>query len=548
MKPSLAVDQQGIGSSRRKKNFLHKTAKSVSEIQSNVNNLADVLVFLEVLGYNAKMVRDYGFKDMRELARHVYEVIDYYNSRTVRASQPLFYRVPGVPRRLIEGLALAAPWLMMLPLVFVFGISLWMDWHLPPPLMTSLALGVLVGMVMSEGPVWLFSRLLLFHHSQSNVAETRRVIKRSYAVFALVLASTVTMILASSAVLKIPYQLAVVAVVGAATMSTHRFSFTVVYTLRKIVLSVIAYGAAFAVLLSLYLLAPSLIPDQGARYLISLGAAFSVLTVAAAYCTRKAFTPSPAKDNVEKPNFFKPLFINTKTLHSSFAVQLWENAPYYIYGTFFIVMLFGDRILSWFYNPVHIVDGLALPLVFNPAYHMGADIALFVVFPIGLVQYIMVGHVFELLNNVSLETSSTDPGAMDRFIRRRYIQTLAVSVTISGLIAALLILQAPSLMGLLGATPVSTNILRIAAVSNVFLAVFTANGSFVMLLNRAKALAAIAVVGALTVGVGGTILGQLGFQDIVFAYLCSCIAAAGLSSFELRRLMRKPANLFLARF
>lgn len=500
-----------------------------------------------MLGYSAKTVRDYGFKDMRDLARHVYEVIDYY-SGTAKAAQPLLYRLPTLSRRLLEGLALAAPWLMMLPLVFVFGISLWMDWHLPAPRMTSLALGILVGMTISEGPVWLFSRLLLFYHSQSNVAETRRVIVRSYSVFAVVLCAAVAVIFAAALASSVPYQLAAITVAGTVTMSLHRFSFTVVYTLRKILLSVLAYGAALATLLSLYLLTPDLIPDQTIRYLASLGAAFLALSVAAAYCTRKAYSPSASRLNVERPSFFKPLFINTKTLRSRFWIQVWENAAYYLYGTFFISMLFGDRILSWLYNPVHTVGGLTIPLVFNTAYHTGADIALFVVFPMGLVQFMMIGHVFELLHNVSLETPSTDPGAMDGFIRRRYAKTVLVSVTISGSIAAVLIVFAPMIMGAINGTSVSASILRVAALSNVFLAVFTTNSSFIMLLNRAKPLAVIALVCALMVGTGGWILGHWGFEEIVFAYLCSCVTAAGLSYLELRRLMRRPSSLFLARF
>lgn len=549
MIPSFEVGRDSSTAySRRRKAFVHKTAKSVSEIQSNVNNLADVLVFLEVLGYSAKTVREYGFRDMRELARNVYEVIDYYDSRTSSGALPFLYRMPAVSRRLLEGLALAAPFLMMLPMVFVFGVSLWMDWRLPAGPMTALALGVLVGMMVSEGQVWMFSRLILFYNSQSNLAETRRITKRSYSLFALIIATTVATLLAGAVLAHVPYELAAIAAAGAATMAFHRFSFTFVYTLRKVLLSVFAYSGALAALLAIYLLAPGMIPDPLTRYLASLGGAFVVLAAAALYCTRKALSPSASKIDVERPHFFKPLNVNKETLHSRFEIQAWENVPYYLYGTFFIFMLFGDRILSWFYNPIRAAGVQTLPLVFNTAYHMGADMALFVLFPIGLVQYVMVGHVFELLHNLSLESPSTDQSAIDRFVRRRYLQTLFVTVTVSGSIAAVLILAAPSVVGLLHGSQTSAGILRVAALSNVFLAVFTTNSSFVMLLNRPKALAAIAVVCALMLGAGGAFLGQLGFQDIIFAYLGSCVTAATLSSLEAKRLMKRPGSLFLARF
>lgn len=546
--PSFEVRREGAAYSRRRKAFLYKTARSVSEIQSNVNNLADVLVFLEVLGYSAKAVRDQGFKDMRDLARNVYEVIDFYDSRTSSGAKSFLYRMPSVSRRLLEGLGLAAPWLMMLPLVFIFGFSLWMDWHLPAAPMTALALGVLVGMMVSEGQVWMFSRLFLFYHSQTNLAETRRIIGRSYALFAVLIAATVVTLFAAGLIVKVPYELVGIACTATVTMAFHRFSFTVVYTLRKVKLAVTAYAGALAALLTIYFLTPGLIGDQVTRYLVALGGAFAVLVVAAIYCTRKVLWPSASKTSAETPHFFKPLNVNKETLRSRFAVQIWENAPYYLYGTFFIIMLFGDRIISWSYNHLRTAGVQAFPLVFNTAYHMGADMALFVLFPVGIVQYVMVGHVFEMLHNLSLESPVTDPSVIDRFVRRRYLQTLLVTVTVSGSIAAALILAAPSIMGLLNGAPVSAGILRVAALSNVFLAVFTANSSFVMLLNRAKALAAIACVCAVILGVGGILLGQLGFQDIIFAYLCSSVTATVLSSLEVRRLMRRPGSLFLSRF
>jgi len=544
----MKTDHPAKGYSRQKEAFLFRTARSVSEIQSNVNNLADVLVFLEVLGYNAKTAREHGFRDMRELARQVFEVIDYFGPRTEAASQQLRYRTPTLSRRLLEGLALSAPWLMMLPLLFVFGVSLWMDWHLPAAPLTALGLGLLLGMMVSEGHVWTYSRLLLFYRAQTNVGETRRVIKRSYLLFAVMLTATGCALVGAAVLVGVPLGLVAIAVASIVTMSFHRFSFTVVYAQRKIVLSVVAYAAAFTALLSVYFLTSTQIPDPTTRYLAALGAGFLVLSVVAIYCTWKMYTAGPAKATADAPHFYKPLFINKETLRSRFGIQLWENAPYYLYGTFFIVMLFGDRLISWFYNTDRLVGGSVLPLVFNAAYHRGADIALLVVFPIGLVQYVRDGHIFSSIHNISLESPSTDPSALDRYVRRRYLLTMSTSLAISGSIAAGLIFFAPAVMVLLNGTSVSMEILRVAALGNFLLAIFVVNSSYVMLLNKAKVLAAIAALCALIVGVGGGILGQFGFEDIVFAYFCSCATAACLSTFEIRRLMRRPASLFFARY
>lgn len=547
MKLPPAADRGAPVWPRRKKSFLLKAAKSVSEIQSNVNNMADVLVFLEVLGYTTKAVREHGYRDMRDLARHVYEVIDYFDPRAARAAQPLLFQLPGRPRRLLQGFALSAPWLMMLPLLFVFGVSLWMDWRLPAPALTALALGVLLGMMVSEGHIWVYSRLLLFYHSQANVSETRRVVNRTYTLFLGVVTVAAGTLILTARMTGVPLGLAEIAAVAMITMSLHRFSFAAVYTLRKVRLSVEAYAGAIVLTLSIYFFAGALIPDGVTRYLVALGCGFLLLLLVAVQCTLQAYHPSTAKAG-DAPEFFRPLFINEKTLRSSFMVQLWENASFYIYGASFMLMMFVDRIVSWFYNPIHSVGGVNLPLVFNAEYHAGADMALFVVFPMGVIQYVMVGHVFEMLHNLALETPATEPGSIDKFLRRRYFITLAVTVLISGAIAGFFTLYAPSIINLLNGAPVSISILRIAAFSNVFLGVFIVNSSFVMVLNRPKVLATIALLSAFVVGVGGFLLGRLGFQDIVFAYLCSCVLAAVLSSVKLAQLMPRASSLFLSRF
>ena len=79
------------------------------------------------------------------------------------------------------------PWFMMVSTIFIFGVSLWLDWHLPVADMTSMALGIMLGMLVGEGPIWVFNRLFIFYHSQANVSETRRVMKRSYAMLAVML-------------------------------------------------------------------------------------------------------------------------------------------------------------------------------------------------------------------------------------------------------------------------------------------------------------------------------------------------------------------------
>ena len=65
--------------SRDARVFASKTARSISEIQQSVNNMADVLVFLEVLGYDDRTAKKNGFENLQELAKYVYNFVDAYD-------------------------------------------------------------------------------------------------------------------------------------------------------------------------------------------------------------------------------------------------------------------------------------------------------------------------------------------------------------------------------------------------------------------------------------------------------------------------------------
>src|SRR5574338_999492 len=129
--------------------FAAKTARSISEIQQSVNNMADVLVFLEVLGYDEELVKRNGFESMRQLARYVYEFVDAFDEGESAAT--LAVQVPTTGRRIAEALSMVFPWVGALALLFISGVSLWMAWGLPREVTTLFLAGVFLGLVITEG-------------------------------------------------------------------------------------------------------------------------------------------------------------------------------------------------------------------------------------------------------------------------------------------------------------------------------------------------------------------------------------------------------------
>ena len=532
--------------------FVEKAARSVSELQPNVNNLADVMVFLEVLGYTDATARNGGLADLYDLAVKVFQRVDFYDEGSELLGSPTKARevpVPSVRKRLLESLSLATPWLGGLALLYAFGVSLWLAWGLPLGPVTALLVGVLLGLLVSEGPLQMFTRIFMFYHAQGNVSECSRALKRSYAILTLLLGGSVAIVSLTGIALKVPWELIGLAAVGAATIAYHRIGFLPIYALKRTGVIMAAYGTALPLLVVVFETTSSFFPDAVIRYLLSLASALSVMAVYAWHYSKKSLVVQTSTlVGRDAPPFFKPIFINEKSIRSKFSVQFWEALPYYLFGTFFFVMLYSDRVLSWIGNPVKEVGGVALPLVFNSVYHAGADLALAVLFPVALVQYVLLSSIHEELNNLSLTLSVTQTGEVDRFLRRRHSISVSLTLLVSAATAVLVVTVVPGILARLGGSAVSIQVLDVAAMSDVLLAVFVANSSFMLLLNRPKALALMTMCGAAIVGGVGLVVLPFGFQYLVYGYLAGCATLAIWSSVGVSGLLASPSSLFFSKF
>jgi len=539
-------------SSRDRTAFLHRVARSITEIQANVNNLADVVVFMEVLGYNDRTAVEHGFSDLRELARKVFDHIDFFENLPAGGEElktPFLPRISSVRRRLLESLGFAFPWLATFALLYAFGFSLWMTWLLPLAVLTSISVGVFFGMLTTEGLMQTFSRLLLFSYGQGNFSEARRVLKRSYYAIGGTLLISTMLLYPVSVVVAVPLQLFAIAALATVAVSVQRVAYLALYTLRKMKEVILSYSGGLIALPAVYFGASSFVQDATTRYLASLAVTFVLLSATASYYSRRVLTQRQEGMNEGTPHFFRSPFVSRKTIRPRFTVQFWETLPSFLFGTFFIAMLFGDRVLSWAFNPTRTFNGVNLPLLFNIPYHAGADTAMFVLLPVGLLQYVILTPIFDQLSNLSLELKVTETRLIDRAVRRRYALLAVVSVAVAASVSYALIFLAPLLMPTLGGSSTSYGILRVAAVSNVFLSLFLANSQFVMsVFNNSKWLAMVALIGAVIVGVGGTLLAPFGFESIVYAYLAASIAVSLLSFVLVTNFLKRPASLFFTRF
>jgi hypothetical protein len=550
MTPLQAGDE--VTTPRRSALFLQKTARSIVEIQPHLDTIADIVVFLEVLGYTNKLVVENGFHDLFDFADQLYDSIDHYVDRdaTAKAHEAsISVPVPSMGRRLAEGLALSFPWMGSLSVLFVFGVSLWLVWGFPISITTSLVIGLFLGIFVSEGPMQLFQRLFGFHYNQANLSEVKRVLKRSYYMLAVLAAAVLGLLYVSEVIWNIPAQLITLTAIASVSILAHRVSYVVIYALKRFWQLAASYAAGLTAMVAAYFLLDNVIPSTVTRYVDSLGIAFLVLSIAPIYYDYKVFSSTSASSIDDQiGHSFNPSIVNSKTINSSFGVQLWENLPYYVFGMLFFALLFGDRVLSWLFNPNHLANGISLPLVFNSAYHLGADVALIVIFPAAIIQYIVMAPISEQLSNLATITAVSEESTVDAFLKGRYVLLLSLSAIASTMVAGILFMVGPDLISHFGGSELSLRILLVAAPSNILVSIFMANSLFLTFSNRVKSLVPIASIGVGVLAIGGVFLARSGFQEIVFAYLAAAVVVTALSSLEVAAVLRNPARSFFSRY
>ena len=493
-----------------------------------------------------------GFSDLYALANHIYSFLDVYENKgenKAKLMKSFTMPIPGLIRRVVEAVGMIFPWLGSLVLLSLTGVSLWMAWGLPMQITTAFVLGVFLGLFISEGLLQVFSRLFVFYHEQTNIGEVKRLLKRSYCLLSVILCAVVLGLYTYAYFERVPNELITITIISTATISIHRASFMIIYALKKLVHLILSYAGAFASLYLVYFFSTPLIEVNIERYFASLAVAFVVLSGFAVYNHyRITVTSLSTETDVAKPHFFRPISRTDKTIGSRFVVQLWETLSSFLFGTFYFVMMFADRIISWSFNPLITANGVALPLGFNSIYHAGADLALVVLLPTSVIQYVIMSPIFMRVNNLAVATKVSNMKKINQFLQGIYKRLLTISLITSVGSMVILTFLSFQILPLHGFTHTSIQILHLASIGNVFMSIFSANSLFVMALDKRKSIAIIAMVSAFIVIAGGIVLGRSGIENIALAYLMSSITAAIISTVYVLQIFKHVGSIWHARF
>jgi hypothetical protein len=501
--------------------------------------------------------------------------LDYYYDDDVEKNEKEFLEtnilpLPSKKEQFVEAIVIMFPWLALLIPLYMFGISLWMAWILPADVIIAFALGTFIGMIISEGLFQVFQGIFSFYYFQGNIYEAKRTMKRYLAFTGLITFIIFLIFYSFSRVQNIPYELTIYTITGTFTICFFRIFYMTIYSLKKYRIIITSYTLSILTLLLVYFTLPDqMLPTF--KYFTAFGIAFLLLFSISIYFNftiffkkfsftlflnrlfkiiykRKSSKTVSKKEETFLINFYYPPSSNViQGLKSIFKVQLWENLYYLFYGTLYFVMLFGDRLLSWIYNPVTIEasNGVILPMAFNTTYHIGADIALLIMTPAGIIQYIIVYPLYQILNNKSVYIKIREIKTIDQYLLKVYKKLILVSIVVSVGVYIIMNIFGPTIIDFLGGNEVSVQIFQIASIANVFFSIFIANSIFLAFLKDLKILLMMVILSSGILLSMGPVLALYGFQNIIWAYAISIIIPTILSTrFTLKILKNGSTKIF----
>ncbi len=537
--------------------FAKKAARSMVELQLPLvmNTVADVLVFLEIRGYNDNIAKENGYENLYSLAKYIYNFIDIYSNKNFDKEdhlKSLLAPVPSLIRRIPKALVLMLTWVGSLLLLLIIGTSLWMMGFRSEDVTTMFLLGTFLGLVVTEGPWQAFNMLFALYYSQGNIPGIKHLLKKIYVINGTIIAAAVIAIVIFGIMMKLPQNTLMISAFMCAVIALHKTSTMIMYAFQKVNQLMIAYGIGLLVVFLMFYVFAYTIPNYIVRYVIALIAAFGVPSAFTIYHHYKLLwykrrKPIVSENPENVPSFYTQPSANNMTIKPRFSIHMWETIRYLVFAPFSFIVMFEDRFISWIYNN-HVEITRILPFSFNPIYHMGADMSLTVIMLTGLVQYIMLLPLYEMVHNKSLMLPVTEINGINKFLIQRYKITVVTSIILSLTLSIILYLVGPIIISWEGGTQTSVFVLHYACIANSILSIFMLNSQFMMLNGKIKDLAILVVAAAVVNGAIGFKFGSMGFENAVFGYLFAAAMLTSISTVYILKKRNSMASMLFARF
>ncbi|GAB5408924.1 MAG: hypothetical protein BalsKO_12890 [Balneolaceae bacterium] len=422
---------------------------------------------------------DFGYPNVFELADYVFEQIEIEINGEDRSqshdsyTHGFFQTIKLLIKYYTAGLVLSMPMLVQIVAILVFEYALWAWLRFNEAQATVVAFGTIIAFVVTGGFIQVIGRLVSKYKGEENFYLARKAV---YKVLRLGIPSVLIFAL-------------IIFLVNLA------FPF---YPMKMMILSI-----TYMILISFLLLSAAILYASELRFMILFS--ITVGTIAVILLTKTntfgvytaqwvgiAFTTVLMGGYAFLYYKFKIQSLRQELLKQTLPydeVSYYNNYRFFLYGLFYFIFLFTDRILAWSTGdipPPYIIW-------FNTPYELGMDWALIsFVITIATLEFSINAfskYLVPAQKNISLNNMKAFNKHFNRFYFRQLLLLLLVSVvsilvTYFGVLSLRVFeLQVPEIRDFF-ANPITFKVFWIASISYVFLVYGLLNSLFFFTLNR----------------------------------------------------------------
>jgi len=517
-----------------------KLARSVLEASPTAKDEVECAVILESLGFGEEFSKRNGYLNTFDMAREVYEASLYLKASSMHLKEGLTVRTAkaGFKEVFVGGLIYNTTWLVFLFFILAFGVAPFAARLLPLEVATMLSLSVIISFVVTGGLQQFAAWKVIFYTLHRNYPLAKYVFKSTMVLGFFLLAVSGVVVSALTLWFQIlPVNLALELILSTLLIGAFRLWMIPILALRcyKGMLVVVA---AMVVALSIGYGFFSFSYQQ-----IRVVQTITVLTgVATAFLvSRRLMDFSRFISEVEDvPPFYSRPVPPTKVKPPRLSVMMFRGWDNLVYGSFYFVFLFADRILA------ALAGG---NLQYNAQYHMGADLALLLIIVASLVRFSRIHPFTRLAEMESRRLHLHSSGKMSRFLSAYYTRMMLLTGAITAVAASILLVFSPQIIALVGGSAHSVDVFRIAVLANIFFSLFATNAVYTMTMRRLGVPSLILVIGTiLHLGLSSILLAGLSTIGIAYSYLASSVALFVLSTVYVIRLNKKGAHVLYSAF
>lgn len=458
-----------------------------SKLIVNVRELVDVpmsswavAATIESLGIrDIDAETDYGYPNVFELAEYVYQQIQIEINKEDRSQSHdsyehgFFQTIKLLIKYYTAGLVLSMPMLVQIVAILVFEYALWAWLRFNEAQATVVAFGTITAFVITGGFIQVIGRLVSKYKGEENFYLAKKAVYK-------ILRLGIPTVLISAALL---------------FLINLAFPF---YPIKMMVLSII-----YMVLISFLLLSAAILFASELRFMILFSITFGTIVVIFitqnnAFGVYTAQWIGIAISTILMAGYaflyykFKIQSLRQELIKQTLPydeVSYYNNYRFFLYGFFYFVFLFTDRILAWSTGeipPPYIIW-------FNTPYELGMDWALIsFVITIATLEFSINAfskYLIPAQKNISLNNMKAFNKHFNRFYFRQLLLLLLVSI-VSILVTYFGVLslrafetQVPEIRDFF-ANPITFKVFWLGSISYVFLVYGLLNSLFFFTLNR----------------------------------------------------------------